>query len=102
MHRASDLEELKLWQDSPQMHISAIKKAVRNAWKRKFGDICQMCGCRMHFEIKFRTHRHYATIDHIEARALGGGNNLSNIQVVCRECNNTKSKEEYLLIPFSP
>lgn len=104
MHRASDIEELKCWMNPPQMHIATVKKAVRAAWKRKFGDVCQgiegkQCGIRMHFEVKFRSHRHYATIDHIDARGLGGGNELHNIQVICRECNNEKSRTEYLLAP---
>lgn len=95
MHRASDLAELKCWNDPPQIHIATVKKAVRQAWKRTFGDICQSCSIRMHFEVKFRSHKHYATIDHILARALGGTNSLENIQVICKECNNLKSADEY-------
>lgn len=95
MHRASDIEELKCWPNPPMLHIANVKKALRNAWRRKFGDICQMCRARMHFEIKFRSHKHYATIDHILARGLGGTDSLENIQVVCHECNNFKSWEEH-------
>lgn len=102
MRRASEVPELKCWPDPPQMHIATVKKAVRAAWKRAFGDVCQSCQCRMHFEMKFRTHRHYATIDHIISRGLGGSNHLHNIQVICRECNNLKSADEYRQTPNCP
>lgn len=94
MHRASEIDELSWWIDPPMMQVATVKKAVRNAWKRKFGSICQICGVVMHFEIKFRDSHKYATIDHIIARCLGGTNHLSNIQVVCKKCNNEKSADE--------
>jgi hypothetical protein len=34
------------------------------------------------------------THDHIRARALGGADNLSNLQVMCAPCNSKKSIEE--------
>lgn len=95
MRRASDIGELQCWPKPPMIHVATVKKALRLAWKRAFGDICQSCECRMHFEIKFRMHPHYATIDHILSRGLGGGNELENIQIICRECNNLKSVDEY-------
>ena len=98
MHRASDIPELKVWADAP-LYLSKVKKLVRQAWKRFYGDICQLCGCRMHFEAKFRSNRHYATIDHILARALGGKDSLDNIQCVCFSCNNNKSADEYHKMP---
>ena len=100
MRRASDIDELKCWQGIPDLHIATVKKAVRKAWKRAFGDTCQSCECRMHFEARFRNHRHYATIDHIIARGLGGTHALDNIQVVCLECNNKKSVHEYHMSPM--
>lgn len=95
MHRASEIAELSVWQHQSNIHLATFKKMVRQAWRRQFGDICQSCNVRMHFEIRFRTHRHYATIDHIIARSLGGGDELENIQVICRDCNNEKSVIEY-------
>lgn len=94
MHRAHEIAELKVWKDAP-IHLATFKKAVRNAWKRHFGCKCQLCGAIMLFDVRNRHHRHYATLDHILARGLGGGNGLDNIQVVCRECNNKKSVEEH-------
>lgn len=95
MHRASDIGELDRWPDPPMIHVATVKKALRLAWRRKFGDICQSCGTHMHFDIKFRSHRSYATIDHILARGLGGSNKLGNIQIICRACNNVKSVDEH-------
>lgn len=94
MNRASDIEEFKGWNDPPVMSAATVKKAIRQAWKRKFGSVCQMCGTLMHFDIKARGHKHYATIDHILARALGGTDHLHNVQVVCKTCNNKKSVSE--------
>jgi 5-methylcytosine-specific restriction endonuclease McrA len=99
MFKASDIPELKIWKDTNHLNGASIKKIARQAWKRAYGDQCQSCGCRMHFEIKFRAHRHFATIDHILARGLGGRDILENIQVVCRECNNKKSLDEYHSMP---
>ena len=38
--------------------------------------------------------KNYATIDHIIARGLGGNDDLHNIQIICRKCNNYKSRKE--------
>ena len=98
MHKASDIPELMVHMDAP-LHLANVKKMVRQAWKRAFGEVCQSCGCRMHFEAKFRSSRHYATLDHILARGLGGANTLENIAVVCMSCNNKKSADEYHQMP---
>lgn len=99
MHRASEIEDLEYWKNGTlSLDRSPLKKVIRKAWKRKFGDICQICSCRMHFEVKFRSHPRYATIDHILARGLGGSNSLENVQVVCFTCNNGKSVDEYCKI----
>ncbi len=97
--RASDIPELAQSGLAMDVNVATVKKAIRQAWKRHFGDACPTCNARMHFEMKFRKHRHYATLDHILARSLGGDNSLSNIAVVCAFCNNLKSKDEYRLMP---
>lgn len=99
MHRASDIKELKAWNDPPPMHLSSFKKALRLAWRRHFGSLCELCGCMMHFEAKYRGHKHYATIDHVRARALGGTDALDNLMVACQKCNNLKSIDEYHQVP---
>ncbi len=97
MHIASDIPELSHMPASLDVTLANVKKIIRQAWKRHFGDGCPICGSRMHFEIKFRSNPRYATIDHILARALGGTNSLDNLTVVCMECNNNKSKDEFQL-----
>lgn len=99
MRRASEIKELTAWNDLPSMHLSTFKKALRLAWRRHFGGKCQSCECLMHFEIRYRSHKHYATIDHIVARALGGTDALDNLQVICKDCNNLKSIDEYRQVP---
>lgn len=94
MRRASDIEELKNWVNPP-LHLANFKKALRQAWRRHFGDKCELCGMNMLFDVKARGLSKYATLDHILARALGGKDELSNIAVVCKSCNNRKSVEEY-------
>lgn len=95
MHRASDIEELKSWSDPPDFSSPVIKKLLRAAWKRAFGKLCPLCKCVMHFDLDHQHHRHFATIDHIIARGLGGTNHLYNIQVLCKKCNGRKSIYEY-------
>lgn len=94
MHRASDIPELETW-SNPPLHLANFKKAIRQAWRRKFGDVCEPCGMKMLFDPKSRGLSKYATLDHILARALGGRDELENITVICKSCNNRKSAEEY-------
>lgn len=95
MKRASEIPELKSWPNPPLLHVSCVKKALRSAWRRHFGEICQSCERPMHFEIKFRKNKHFATIDHIIARSINGSNGLDNIQVICLGCNGKKSVDEF-------
>jgi len=70
---------------------------VRNAWKRvgikskqrvqvlaRDGYTCQMCGIS-------RNDGAILEIDHIHPVSKGGTNELSNLQVLCRDCNAGKS-----------
>jgi hypothetical protein len=45
----------------------------------KYGKYCFKCGTVENI-----------TIDHIQARALGGSNRIENIQLLCKVCNNLK------------
>ncbi len=96
MHRASEIEELKYWDGKINLAHARARKLIRQAWRRAFGDICQGCGVKMHFEAKMATHRHFATIEHIKARGTGGdANSLDNISCICHSCNNQKSLDDY-------
>lgn len=44
---------------------------------------CAICG----FPLSTRMH-----VDHIVPRALGGGNRIANLQLVCARCNVKKGK----------
>ena len=75
-------------------------KIIRQFWRDKYGDNCLFCETKMIFSInkKKKIPKNYATIDHINSRALGGTNSLDNIQVICASCNAKKSVLETLVI----
>ena len=68
--------------------------ALRRTWREKFGDSCRDCTRQMDF--KHHNSWSYATVDHILARALGGTEELENLRIICRRCNNDKAKVEQL------
>ena len=51
--------------------------------------ICPVCGKQMQNKNP-RSWRNYMTIDHIYPKARGGSNDLSNMQAMCKECNQKK------------
>ena len=82
---------------------------ARRVWRAMFGDECLFCGRVM----GFRTARklsskavwkivdnadRQATVDHIDCRGLGGGHEVSNIQIICWRCNLAKSKAENSIV----
>jgi 5-methylcytosine-specific restriction endonuclease McrA len=50
---------------------------------------CCYCG------ISFPIGQTQMTVEHIVALCLGGTNDLSNIDLACRECNQAKGKEDW-------
>lgn len=60
-----------------------LKRRVRETILEWYGHRCAQCGAQgigVALEI-----------DHIHPVACGGGNNLMNLQVLCRPCNRLKS-----------
>ena len=53
------------------------------------GKVCAYCGMEAE-------HKRDMTVDHIIARADGGTNLLSNLQLLCCPCNQRKNKIETL------
>lgn len=90
--RADALEILWIWQQPPPIHLYGFRQALKKAWKAKFGCNCPSCNREMNFKNSHA--KNFATIDHIIARGLGGTDELHNIQVICRRCNNDKSRDE--------
>ena len=56
-----------------------------NEWDRTCLAVLKRDGCRCHYCGSKATE-----IDHITPRALGGGNELSNLAAACRKCNTRK------------
>jgi len=75
---------------------SQIKRRayVKTMWLEWFGCDCPSCGQEMQDDIARSDDDNFATVDHILARALGGGNDRENITIICRACNNHKSAYE--------
>lgn len=74
--------------------IEVVKLAVLKGFMRK------RHACRLINFLKYnRTECEYChravrlTIDHIIPRAVGGKNNLDNLQLLCRPCHEKKSRE---------
>lgn len=66
-------------------HIHPRKRLsddIRQAVFQRDGKICKHCGATSEL-----------TIDHKEPITMGGTNDLSNLQVLCRSCNSKKSNK---------
>jgi hypothetical protein len=70
--------------DPPEPKRKPIKPSVRFQILKRDGYRCQLCGATANDGAKLE-------IDHIVPVAKGGTNDLSNLQVLCRDCNSGKS-----------
>lgn len=54
---------------------------------------CWYCGCQVYefAQCEIRNMKTMATVDHIEARVLGGDHSLENLVTSCLSCNSLKS-----------
>ena len=64
----------------PATKRQPIKPSIRFQVLKRDGYRCQMCGVTAQDGAKLE-------IDHIHPVSKGGGNELSNLQVLCRDCN---------------
>lgn len=46
-------------------------------------------------------HNNSTSIDHINAKILGGDNSHTNLQVCCTSCNHEKAKLEFEILSFT-
>lgn len=95
---AFGLDILHTWYDPPPLHLAGFKQSLKRAWRREFGDSCPICNVTMKFGESANTKisKKYATIDHIHPVCAGGKDNLKNIRVICKKCNEKKGKEDQL------
>ena len=77
--RANGLDLLNQWL-KPTTKRQPIKPGIRFQVLKRDGYRCQMCGVTAQDGAKLE-------IDHIHPVSKGGGNELSNLQVLCRDCN---------------
>ena len=77
--RANGLDLLNQWL-KPTTKRQPIKPGIRFQVLKRDRYRCQMCGVTAQDDAKLE-------IDHIHPVSKGGGNELSNLQVLCRDCN---------------
>ncbi len=61
-----------------------VSQSIKKVVYTRDGGLCQCCGNYDKLEY-----------DHIEPFSCGGGNDVSNIQLLCRRCNRSKSNSCY-------
>lgn len=66
--------------EQPTPKRQPIKPSIRFQVLKRDGYRCQMCGATAQDGAKLE-------IDHIHPVSKGGSNELSNLQVLCRDCN---------------
>jgi 5-methylcytosine-specific restriction endonuclease McrA len=78
------------------MIVGKYKKAGRKKGKRrwrvrtlikKYKGVCALCGCVVTLETNAKNQ---ASVDHVIPRSAGGSEEFSNLQLLCRECNQNK------------
>ncbi len=68
---------------------------TRDGWR------CQWCSCRV---VRTRTRRplsYDATLDHFLPRALGGGNETTNVFTACYRCNSSRGDAAAIAYAFA-
>ena len=70
------------------MNVERVRfdKPFRLKLFNKQGKCCQLCKSKLEIN--------YVQIDHIKALANGGTNDIENLQILCKECHYTKTKDE--------
>jgi len=66
--------------------MSVVKKAIRNYILKRDRFLCKSCLMKLKDDS-------FATIDHIIPKQYGGSSDLSNLQLMCRRCNQVKGMQ---------
>ena len=80
-------EEILMLKTRKKGFTEGVKKRVASGqgWK------CNMCDCNL---------PHDYQVDHIQAVCLGGQNDISNAQALCKPCHQMKTKLDRLKLKF--
>lgn len=68
------------------------KRMRRRLWK--IDPKCHWCGVETLFNVKHEQRKDFATVDHVFPLAAGGTNDIENLTIACRECNNHRGDGE--------
>lgn len=69
----------------------AWKKSLISSLRQRDGKVCQLCNKPIDFKVKNPNARDYPTIDHIVPLSKGGLDELENMQLAHRKCNEKKA-----------
>jgi 5-methylcytosine-specific restriction endonuclease McrA len=58
---------------------------------------CCYCGIKMRISFPKRLRHDSETIEHLNRRTDGGGNERDNIALACHECNSTRGNVDWLV-----
>ncbi len=104
MRKINTCAELEIrweWHIPAPLKLPGFKRALKQAWREKFGDVCSRCNKRMQFDVPRRSRvlKTYATVDHIRPKSKGGTDALSNPMIICSQCNNRKGDRHVSVFP---
>lgn len=69
-------------------HMSRQHKWQLRQLINRFGGKCAVCGCNVNL---IEEDEHQATRDHIVPLSKGGTDHITNLQLLCRTCNQEKA-----------
>ena len=76
---------------TPSKLKASDKRRRKESLRRRHGDGCYLCGRPMLFEQRYKWNWAYATLDHIVPGYMGGSNELTNLRLAHRACNEFRS-----------
>lgn len=71
------------------------RESVRGHLRAMYGDNCHWCGELMRFNAS-PNHDRFPTIEHLVPRSEGGSNQMENLRLACKRCNNGRHAQPSL------